>query len=76
MHDGALVQKWKTSRTAEKNNKKSERKISFGNKKDIEDFSFTDQHETETMLKEKKQVYINELTTLCVNLIMTMGLSL
>jgi len=40
-----------------------ERKISFGKKKEIEDFSFTDQHETETVLKEKKQVYINELPT-------------
>jgi hypothetical protein len=63
MHNGALAQKWKTSRTAETNNKKSERKISFENKKEIEDFSFTDQHETETMLKEKKQVYKNELST-------------
>jgi hypothetical protein len=35
----------------------------LGGKKQIEDLSFTDQHETETMLKEKKQVYINEIPT-------------
>jgi hypothetical protein len=62
-HYNAVAQKWKTSRTAETNNNKRERKISFGKKKEIEDFSFTDQHETETMLKEKKQVNINKLST-------------
>jgi hypothetical protein len=35
----------------------------LGRKKEIEDFSLTEQHEVETMLKEKKQVYINELPT-------------
>jgi hypothetical protein len=76
MHNSAVAQKWKTSRTAETNNNKWERKISFGKKKEIEDFSFTDQYEIETMLKEKKQVYINELPTWWIILIMIMGLSL
>jgi hypothetical protein len=63
MHNSALAQKWKISQTAETNKKKSKRKMSFRKKKEIEEFSFTDQHEAETTLKEKKQVHVNELPT-------------